>query len=172
LQPRKKRIQFFRIQEIETYSKRFFYCKVTFKHFETDFYTIAISHLKECDVSVQDIVKIDGRIDPVDAFVESFLRVADRSVGNDFVRKLLSGVRVDALVELPHERVHADDGEDQPEDQTDELKYFFLYISETEISISQILHLHPTFSNNFQNRKNTLNFCIFNILIRTNVATL
>jgi hypothetical protein len=27
-------------------------------------------------------------------------------------------------VELPHERVHADDGEDQPEDQTDELKYY------------------------------------------------
>jgi hypothetical protein len=79
-------------------------------------------HLKESDVSVQDVVKVDGRIDPVHAFVESFLHVADCSVGNDLVRELLHRGQVHALVELPHECVHSDDGKDQPEDQTDQLE--------------------------------------------------
>ena len=81
-----------------------------------------MSYLEKRYVGVEDVVKVDGGIEPVDTLVERLLVVADRPVGDDFVRKFLPGRRVDALVVLAHERVDPDDGEDQPEDQTDELQ--------------------------------------------------
>jgi hypothetical protein len=45
------------------------------------------------------------------------------------VRELFARRGVDALVELAHERVDADDGEDQPEDQAHQLKFSSLLLS-------------------------------------------
>jgi len=85
-----------------------------------------MSYLEKCDVCVEDVVEIDGRVEPVDALVERLLGVADRPIWNDFVRKFLAGGGVDALVVLAHEGVHPDDGKDQPEYETHELKVFYL----------------------------------------------
>ena len=81
-----------------------------------------VSYLEKRYVGVEDVVKVDGGIEPVDTLVERLLVVADRPVGDDFVRKFLPGRRVDALVVLAHERVHADDGKDEPEDEAHELE--------------------------------------------------
>ena len=51
---------------------------------------------------------------------ESFLESeTDRLVRNDLLVKPLPSLGVDALLELAHEQVDADDGEDQPEDEAD-----------------------------------------------------
>jgi len=42
------------------------------------------------------------------------------------VGKLFSSRGVDALVELAHERVHPDDGEDQPEDEAYKLVKIYI----------------------------------------------
>ena len=75
-------------------------------------------YLEEGQVGHEDVIKGDPGVDPHGS--GGFLGVADGLVGDDLVAEPLAGVHVHALVVLAHEGVDADDGEDEPENETHE----------------------------------------------------
>ena len=74
-------------------------------------HNICFAYLEESKVRHRDVVKGDPRIDPE----RPSLIQADSLVGDDLVVEPLPVLLVDALLELAHECVDPDDGEDQPE---------------------------------------------------------